>query len=246
MTPRLSSYWLYFVTSTSYKLAVNLVDSMKIEIIARDYDKPELQEILGITPISYKEAVKMAFTKIEQNEVISSWKDSLVSSSKDNILLENIHIPVNGCFTDRREKEILGLPESVLNNIWNLGGKQGWYYANFLWEIRGFIDKLAGGVGLRRGRTNQNEIYAGDALDFWRVLAADKNGMRLLLYAEMKLPGEAWLEFKIEKNNEQYMLVQTATFRPKGLFGRLYWYSVLPFHFFVFDGMARRIAEKNY
>lgn len=242
MTPRLSSYWLYFVTSTSYKLAVNLVDSMKIEIIARDFGKPELQEMLKITPICYKEAVNMAFTKIEQNEVISSWKDSLASSSKQNTLLQHIIVPVNGCFTDRREKVINSSPENVLKKIWSLGGDSGWFYANFLWRMRGILDKLLGGVGLRRGRTNQNEIFAGDSLDFWRVLAADKTGMRLLLYAEMKLPGEAWLEFKIENRNDRNVLVQTATFRPKGLFGRLYWYSVLPFHYFVFNGMAGRIA----
>jgi hypothetical protein len=245
MTPRLSSYWLYFVTSTSYKLAVNLVNSMKIEIIARDFQKPELQEMLGIIPISYTEAVKMAFAKIDQNEVISSWKDSLVSSSKDSNLFQQIKVPINGCFIDRREKSILTSPESVLENIWSLGGKRGWYYANFLWKIRGYLDKLAGGVGLRRGRTNRKDINAGDALDFWRVLVADKKGMRLLLYAEMKLPGEAWLEFKIEKKSDCYSLVQTATFRPKGLMGRLYWYMVFPFHFLVFDGMARRIAQQK-
>jgi uncharacterized protein YbjT (DUF2867 family) len=243
MTPRLSSYWLFFVTATSYKLAVNLVDSMKIEIIARDYNKPELQTMLGITPISYKDSVKMAFEKIEQNEVISSWKDALVSSSEDNNLFGHINVPVNGCFRDKREKDIYISPEKVLDNIWSLGGERGWYYADFLWKIRGFLDKLAGGVGLRRGRTNRHEINAGDSLDFWRVLAADRKQMRLLLYAEMKLPGEAWLEFRIENRNKRYVLVQTATFRPKGLFGRLYWYGILPFHFFVFNGMARGIIK---
>ena len=119
----------------------------------------------------------------------------------------------------------------------------GWYYADWLWSIRGFLDKLFGGVGLRRGRTNKNEINAGDTLDFWRVLVADKANKRLLLYAEMKLPGEAWLEFKIITKNEKTFLQQIATFRPKGLFGRIYWYSVLPFHFFVFDGMAENISS---
>ncbi|RPI19865.1 MAG: SDR family oxidoreductase [Ignavibacteriae bacterium] len=245
MTPKLSSYWLYFVTSTSYKLAVNLVNSMKVEIIARDFNNPELQNMLGITPISYKDAVKMAFTKIEQNEVVSSWKDSLASGSKGIILSSCISVPVEGCFIDKREKEIQTSPELVLEKIWSLGGKHGWYYANFLWKIRGFLDKLVGGVGLRHGRTNQNIINPGDALDYWRVLAADKKDMRLLLYAEMKLPGEAWLEFKIVKKNKESKLVQTATFRPKGLAGRLYWYFVWPFHFFVFNGMAKRLTEKS-
>jgi uncharacterized protein YbjT (DUF2867 family) len=240
MTPRLSSYWLYFVTSTSYMLAVNLVNSMKIEVIAKDN---ELEKILGIKPISYKEAVKLAFQKIEQNSVISSWKDSLVSSYIDNSLLEHINVPTNGCFVDIREKEVTTSVDQVLNNIWSIGGERGWYYGNWLWQIRGFLDKLIGGVGLRRGRTNKIEIHTGDTLDFWRVLAADKKNKRLLLYAEMKLPGEAWLEFKIIEKNWKYILKQTATFRPKGLLGRLYWYLVLPFHYFVFDRMAENIVR---
>jgi uncharacterized protein YbjT (DUF2867 family) len=240
MTPRLSSYWLYFVTSTSYMLAINLVNSMKIEVVAKSN---ELEKLLDINPISYKEAVQLAFQKIEQNNVLSSWKDSLVSSYSDNSLLEHINIPTNGCFVDKREKEITTSVDQVLDNVWSIGGERGWYYADWLWHIRGFLDKLAGGVGLRRGRTNSNTIHTGDTLDFWRVLAADKENKRLLLYAEMKLPGEAWLEFKILEKNGKNFLRQTATFRPKGLLGRLYWYSVLPFHYFVFDGMAANIIN---
>ena len=240
MTPRLSSYWLYFVTATSYKLAVNLVDSMKIPVVANDNN---LEKLLNVKPISYKEAVQFAFQKIEQNNVVSSWKDSLVSSYSDNSLLEHINVPTNGCFFDKREKEIKGSVDKVLDSIWSIGGERGWYYADWLWHTRGFLDKLVGGVGLRRGRTNVNTIHIGDTLDFWRVLAADKENKRLLLYAEMKLPGEAWLEFRIITKDNKNFLQQTATFRPKGLFGRLYWYSVLPFHFFVFDGMAGNIVE---
>jgi hypothetical protein len=240
MTPRLSSYWLYFVTATSYKLAVNLVNSMKVEVVAKDNS---LEKMLNIKPISYKEAVQLAFQRIEQNSVISSWKDSLISSSTEGSLASHIDVPTHGCFTDKREKLITTSPEKVLNNIWSIGGERGWYYGDWLWSLRGFLDKVLGGVGLRRGRTNQNDIHIGDTLDFWRVLAADKPNKRLLLYAEMKLPGEAWLEFKItEKDNKSY-LQQTATFRPKGLLGRIYWYSVLPFHFFVFDGMAENVLK---
>ncbi len=240
MTPRLSSYWLYFVTATSYKLAVNLVDSMKIPVIAKNND---LEKMLNIKPISYRKAVKLAFQKIEQNNVISSWKDALISSYVDNSLLEHINIPQNGCYFDKREKIIKIDVDKVLENIWSIGGERGWYYADWLWHVRGFLDKLVGGVGLRRGRTNANTINTGDTLDFWRVLAADKGNKRLLLYAEMKLPGEAWLEFKIIKVDEKNFLQQTATFRPKGLLGRLYWYSVLPFHYFVFDGMTEKIVK---
>ena len=240
MTPRLSSYWLYFVTSTSYMLAINLVNSMKIEVVAKDN---ELEKMLNIQPHAYKLAVRLAFQKIEQNNVISSWKDSLISSYSDNSLLEHINVPTNGCFLDKREKEITSDVEQVLDNIWSIGGERGWYYGDWLWHLRGFLDKLAGGVGLRRGRTNLQKINTGDTLDFWRVLAADKQNKRLLLYAEMKLPGEAWLEFNIINKDEKYFLKQTATFRPKGLFGRLYWYLVLPFHYFVFDGMAKNIVR---
>jgi uncharacterized protein YbjT (DUF2867 family) len=240
MTPRLSSYWLYFVTSTSYKLAVNLVNSMKVKVVAKENN---LEKSLGINPISYKKAVQLAFQKIEQNNVVSSWKDSLVSSYGHKSLLENIDIPTYGCFVDKREKKIFMDIVQVLDNIWSIGGERGWYYGNRLWGMRGFLDKLFGGVGLRRGRTNRTNIYTGDTLDFWRVLVADKPSMRLLLYAEMKLPGEAWLEFKITKKENDYYLQQTATFRPKGLLGRMYWYSVLPFHFFVFNGMAENIIS---
>ncbi len=240
MTPRLSSYWLYFVASTSYKLAVNLVNSMKVEVVANDN---RLEKMLGIEPVTYREAVQLAFQKIEQNDVVSSWKDSLVSSFGDNSLLEHINVPVNGCFIDSRIKPVISNPEQILENIWSIGGERGWYYGNKLWQFRGFIDKLFGGVGLRRGRTNETTINAGDTLDFWRVLAADKQNKRLLLYAEMKLPGEAWLEFKIIKKDEKSYLQQTATYRPLGLLGRLYWYAMLPLHYFVFDGMAENVIQ---
>jgi uncharacterized protein YbjT (DUF2867 family) len=242
MTPRLSSYWLYFVTSTSYNLAINLVNSMKVEVIAKD---DSLQRMLDVKPISYKEAVQLAFQRIEQNSVISSWKDALVSSYIDNSLLDHIKVSEEGSYVDRREKEITDV-DRVANNIWSIGGNRGWYYADYLWNIRGFLDKLSGGVGLRRGRTNRNAIYPGDTLDFWRVLVADKKTKRLLLYAEMKLPGEAWLEFKIINKDDKYYLQQTATFRPKGLLGRLYWYSVLPFHHFIFNGMAENLIKKDW
>lgn len=240
MTPRLSSYWLYFVTSTSYMLAINLVNSMKIEVVAKDNS---LEKILGIKPISYKEAVRLAFQRIEQNNVVSSWKDSLISSSTESSLSSHVEVPTHGCFFDKRQKEITTSVDQVIDNIWSIGGERGWYYCDWLWHLRGFVDKLFGGVGLRRGRTNQNDIHAGDTLDFWRVLAADKVNKRLLLYAEMKLPGEAWLEFKITNKSGKDYLQQTATFRPKGLLGRLYWYSVLPFHYFVFDGMAESVIK---
>lgn len=237
MTPRLSSYWLYFVTSTSYKLAVSLVNSMKVEVVCRDNS---INSILEIEPISYQEALAKAFNKIENNEIISSWKDSYSSSGINFNVSDFILVPTFGCFVDQRKSKIDNM-EVCLHKIWSIGGETGWYYANWLWKLRGVIDKLAGGVGLRRGRTNLNSISTGDTVDFWRVLYADKNEGRLLLFAEMKLPGEAWLEFKIIGNE----LVQTATFRPLGLWGRLYWYSVLPFHGFIFSGMLKKITKHS-
>ncbi|MEP3211066.1 MAG: SDR family oxidoreductase [Maribacter sp.] len=236
MTPKLSSYWLYFVTSTSFKLALNLVDSMKIEVVAKDH---RLQELLGVKTHTYAEAIDMAFKKIAQNQVVSSWKDSMVSGRFRQDLEKHIQVPKYGVLKDEQKRSITN-QEMVLENIWSIGGEKGWYYGNWLWKIRGFLDKLSGGVGLRRGRTHPDKLYPGDALDFWRVLLADKNGKRLLLFAEMKLPGEAWLEFKIDDNN---VLHQTATFRPRGLRGRLYWYSIVPFHYFIFGGMIRNIAK---
>jgi uncharacterized protein YbjT (DUF2867 family) len=241
MTPRVSSYWLYFVTSTSYPLAVNLVNSMKVNVIA---EPNTLAEELGIELLGYKSAVQLAFEKIEQNLVLSSWKDSFSSSNANQQWMDNVEIPQYGCFKDLKWKEIKNnSSEKVLENIWSIGGKKGWYYGNFLWKIRGFMDKMVGGVGLRRGRTNAKEICRGDALDFWRVLIADKKNKRLLLYAEMKIPGEAWLEFRIMQRHNKIQLRQTATFRPKGIWGRLYWYSVLPFHGFIFKGMIRNLVK---
>ena len=240
MTPRLSSYWLYFITSVSYPLAVNLVDSMKINVICRPNN---LAELIGIKPLSYKENVELAFERIEQNMVLSSWKDAYASSNTNPDFFQHIQIPTHGCFVDKREQLIKSSKAITVNRIWSIGGDTGWYYANFLWALRGIQDKMNGGVGLRRGRTNVNTINSGDALDFWRVLVADREAGRLLLYAEMKLPGEAWLEFKVMDHNGQPYLQQTATFRPHGLKGRIYWYSVLPFHFFIFNGMLKQLTK---
>lgn len=236
MTPKISSYWLYFVTATSFALAKNLVNSMKTEVICKPNN---LSTLLNINLINYDTAILMAFDKIKQNEVISSWKDAQTSDLFSKGFSKFIEVPVNGCFRDTRSLKVADSAIS-LQKIWAIGGKHGWYYGNWLWEIRGFLDQMVGGVGMRRGRRSETELVAGDALDFWRVLLADQEEQRLLLYAEMKLPGEAWLEFKLDANG---LLTQTATFRPLGLWGRVYWYSVLPFHGFIFNGMSNQIAQ---
>ncbi len=236
MTPKISSYWLYFVTATSYALAKNLVNSMKIEVICRPN---QLVSLLNIHLIDYNTSIQLAFDKIEQHQVLSSWKDAQTSNILKQGITHYIEVPVNGCFKDVRKRKIKN-PDAAIAKIWSIGGKTGWYYGNWLWELRGFMDQLVGGVGMRRGRRSDIDISTGDALDFWRVLVANKVEKRLLLYAEMKLPGEAWLEFKIDDNNN---LTQTATFRPLGVMGRLYWYAVLPFHGAIFKGMIDNIAK---
>lgn len=227
---------MYFVTSTSYALAKNLVNSMKVEVICKPNN---LSDWLRIELKDYNASIKMAFDKIEQNQVLSSWKDAQTSEIFKEGFSKFIEVPTNGCFKDIRSIKLSNSSASM-NKIWKIGGKTGWYYGTFLWELRGFIDQLFGGVGMRRGRKSATELHNGDALDFWRVMIASKEERRLLLYAEMKLPGEAWLEFKIDKEN---LLTQTATFRPIGLLGRLYWYAVLPFHGFIFNGMLKKIAN---
>ena len=235
MTPKLFSYWLYIVTSTSFKLASALVRSVKVEVICRDHD---LLKIINIEPIKYEKALKKTLSEIVENSIVFSWKDSLISSTSNLNISEFLQIPVFGCFQDKRINKISN-KEKCIDRIWCIGGQRGWYYANVLWKLRGFIDKLFGGVGLRRGRTQKDILHIGDVIDFWRVLYADKKEGRLLLFAEMKLPGEAWLEFKIMGNN----LEQIATFRPKGVWGRIYWYAVFPFHNFIFKGMLNNLTK---
>ena len=240
MTPRLSSYWLFFITTTSYKLAANLVESMKSDLICQDN---ELERILDIEAITYEQSIRLAFAKIEQNLVLSSWKDALNDPGLFKRMTAFIEVPRYGTYRNHQVVPIGEDYAQTLRNIWSLGGDRGWYYANWIWRIRGVIDRLVGGVGLRRGRTNPALIHPGDALDFWRVLIADRNNRRLLLFAEMKLPGEAWLEFAIQPGKNGYELHQTATFRPSGISGRLYWFGLFPIHIIIFVNMAKRIVK---
>jgi hypothetical protein len=241
--PGLSVYWLYFTTSANITIARQLVQSMKNDVICKEHS---IQEIIPQELITYREAIKMAFLKIEQNMVVSSWTDAASSSLRRLDVNQYVEVPVNGCYRDRRWIEIdKDRVEEVANRFFGIGGNQGWYYADKLWRIRGFMDKLVGGVGLGRGRRSDVDIQPGDALDFWRVLLVDRKNYRLLLLAEMKLPGEAWLEFSIVKNENKCLLKQTATFRPRGILGRNYWYLMLPFHFFIFRNMLKSIAGKK-
>jgi uncharacterized protein YbjT (DUF2867 family) len=235
LTPKLSSYWLYFITSASFPLARSLVESLKNNAICKE---DSLQEIFPRKLLNFEEAVQRAFEPLEQDAVPSSWKEALGNSELNSDLLVYVTVAKFGTYSNVQTVPFSASASEIQNRVWSLGGSQGWGYMNWAWTLRGLIDKLVGGVGLTRGRTHPTRLKEGDAVDFWRVLIADSRNRRLLLYAEMKLPGEAWLEFKIEEQT----LIQTAIFRPHGLFGRLYWILVYPFHWFIFRGMAKSLV----
>ncbi|MBV6479185.1 MAG: hypothetical protein HGGPFJEG_01946 [Ignavibacteria bacterium] len=241
--PSLSAHWIYLTTSANFYFAKQLVQSVRNYVICKEFS---IRKIIPQELIPYKEAIKLAFKRIEQNMVVSSWTDSASSSLTRLEVNQHIEVPVNGCFIDRKWIEIdKDEIEEVSERFFGIGGEQGWFYADNLWKTRGILDKLLGGVGASRGRRSKVDIEPGDAIDFWRVILADRKNHRLLLYAEMKLPGEAWLEFAIVQNENRSILKQTATFRPMGLMGRAYWFSMLPFHFFIFRNMLKNIAGKK-
>jgi len=240
LTPRLSSYWLFFVTSTSFSLSRFLVESLINNAVCKEN---RIQKLFPRKLLSYEEALQLAFTRTEEDWVPSSWKDTLSGSTLNPDLSIYIHVPRFGVLSDRRIIPFCCPIEQVQERIWSLGGDQGWFAMNWAWKFRGFLDKLVGGIGLRRGRTHPTRLKVGDVLDFWRVLLADEKNHRLLLYAEMKLPGEAWLEFEIIPNKTGGTLKQTASFRPNGVWGRIYWYSLYPFHALIFSQLAKHIVN---
>jgi hypothetical protein len=240
LTPRLSAYWLYLITSTSFSLARFLVESLINNAVCKEN---RIQKLFPRNLLTYEESLRLTFTRIAEDWIPSSWKDSMSGSHLSPDLSRYIQVPTFGTLVDRHVVSFFGPVEEVQKRIWSLGGDRGWPAMNWAWVLRGFIDKLVGGVGLRRGRTHPTRLRAGDALDFWRVLLADETNRRLLLYAEMKLPGEAWLEFQIIPRETGGEIHQTASFRPHGLWGRFYWYSLYPIHVFIFRQLARRIAR---
>ena len=243
LSPRLSSGWLCLLTSTSFPLARSLVDSLTHETVCHDL---KIRKIIPLKLLTYREAVERALSRIAQNHVPSSWINSLAAGTLSPRLFDAIMVPEHGVLTDSRVVPLTAPRDEVVARIWAIGGASGWPSMNWAWGLRGMTDKLVGGVGIRRGRRHPEVLHAGDALDFWRVLLADRLKGRLMLYAEMKLPGEAWLEFAIEDLPDGgHVLRQTATFRPQGLLGRLYWLAVLPFHWLLFPRMARNLAAGN-
>lgn len=234
MSINLSSYWLNLFTPVPFSVAKALIEGLKSEVIIQnDHAKKYFPNII---PISYEEAVKNAIKEIEENQVISRWNDK-----GDGVWEKNAQNEISkAVFIDRKEVDISNLEASkVYQSFIGIGGENGWFDFDFLWELRGIIDKLIGGVGLKRGRRSQCDLRISDCLDFWKVVDLQKNE-RLLLYAQMKLPGEAWLEFKIKDNK----LIQSAYFYPKGVLGRLYWYALVPLHYFVFNNMIKSIIKK--
>lgn len=236
LSPRLSSYWLILFTPIPYRLASALVEGLKSETILQNDNAARFYR--EISPMSFKQTVAHAMQEMEQNQVISRWCDSSGGEACDITDFDN---PAGAILRDVRIEEYgEGTTQSdVFRAACRIGGSNGWFRYNFLWQIRGFLDKISGGYGLNRGRRLKRELRVGDALDFWKVVDL-KEGKRLLLYAQMKVPGQAWLEFDVQPDQ----LVQTAHFIPRGLLGRLYWYSVWPVHNFVFGDMARTIVAK--
>ncbi|MCH9616875.1 MAG: hypothetical protein SP4CHLAM5_01500 [Chlamydiia bacterium] len=240
LTPRLSSHWLYFVTSTNLYLAKRLVASLAGDAVCTNR---MVDEILPHKCLTYIETIQMAFDKIEQNHIFSSWKDALNVGEALPHFDQYVHAPKHGCLKNTQIISYSTPKNVILDKLWSIGGDNGWFYMDWAWKIRGFVDKIFGGVGLRRGRRSPTDLKNGESLDFWRVIKSDKQNGELLLYAEMLLPGEAWLQWHIKDKDGKVEIHQVATFRPKGLLGRLYWYSLWPVHIFIFRGLCNRIGK---
>lgn len=233
LSPRLSSFWLILFTPIPYKLAAALVEGLKSETVVLTNHAPRF--FSEIRPMSYQEAVQKALEEMEKNEILSRWCDSSGGAVCD---IKDQDDTASAILRDCREYPLDGAsPESVFAAACSLGGEKGWFHYHFLWQLRGLIDKLLGGYGLNRGRRVRSRLRVGDSLDFWKVVEIKEN-KRLLLLAQMKVPGKAWLEYDIQPDK----IVQTAHFLPKGVWGRLYWYSVLPLHHLVFPNLAKQIV----
>lgn len=230
----ISSYWLNLFTPVPFNVAKALIEGLKSEVVIQNDNAAKYYP--QIKPITFIESVEKAVEEIESNQVISRWTD-YGGKIWDRDHSKEIS---DAIFVDRKEQDISNLEKKeVYNSFMSIGGQNGWFDYDFLWEIRGIVDKVIGGVGLKRGRRDQCDLRVGECLDFWQV-ADIKENERLLLFAQMKVPGHAWLEFKIKDNK----LIQSAYFLPKGVFGRLYWYALVPLHYFVFNNMIESIVKK--
>ncbi len=235
LSPRLSSYWLILFTPIPYKLASALVEGLKSETVLQNDNAAK--HYPAIIPMPFKKAVERADLMLQQNQVVSRWCDSSGEAACD---VKDFDDPVGAVLRDIRIISYDGKvhQHDVFRAACAVGGPKGWFRYNYLWKIRGLFDKIVGGYGLNRGRRMSGDLRIGDALDFWKVVDI-KEGKRLLLYAQMRLPGQAWLEFDCQPEQ----LVQTAHFIPRGLLGRLYWYAIVPIHNLVFADLARTVVR---
>ena len=240
LTPLLSSYWVNLVTPIPAAIARPLIEGLRNESIVHD---PSAQRLFPqIRPVGYRTTVERALARLLASNVETAWSDALSTSQND--VPPVILTTHEGMITEHRQRLVAASPADVYKIFLGVGGKRGWFYMNWAWAIRGFMDQMIGGVGLRRGRRDPDELRVGDALDFWRVEAVEP-GLLLRLRAEMKVPGKAWLQFQVApRDNGQTLLSQTAFFASKGLMGWLYWYALYPLHGLIFSGLIDQIAQR--
>jgi uncharacterized protein YbjT (DUF2867 family) len=238
LTPRLSSYWVNFVTPIPATIARPLIDGLRNENIVRDRLAQQL--FPGVRPVTYREAVRRALDRLETLEVETAWSDAL--STSEGAAAPVVLTTLEGLVVEHRQRVVKARPDAIYRAFTALGGERGWLYMNWAWEVRGLLDRAVGGVGLRRGRRDPDVVRVGDALDFWRVEALEP-GRSMRLRAEMRLPGKAWLQFEVTPaEGGGSTLAQTAFFAPRGLSGLLYWYGLYPIHGLIFSGLIDRVA----
>jgi uncharacterized protein YbjT (DUF2867 family) len=240
LSPRLSSLWVGLVTPLPRSLARPLVDSLVNEVVVND---PVLRELLPGPLLGYREAVRLAIGRIAAGEVVTSWTSAELGGRDPADAMPTDPSWSGGTMlADRRRADVAAPAEVVYRTVASIGGNRGWYVGEWLWGVRGWVDKVVGGPGMRRGRRHPDELRVGDAVDFWRVEALEPDRL-VRLRAEMHLPGDAWLEWRIEPTGERSCRVhQLARFHPRGLWGRIYWLVVLPFHGLVFPGLLAGIG----
>jgi uncharacterized protein YbjT (DUF2867 family) len=240
LTPGLSSLWIGLVTPIPTGLARPLVESLVNEVVVTD--RP-ISDVIPHEPLSFRRSVELALGRQRDLEVVTTWAGAEIGGrSPADPMPTDPDWSGGVVLDDRQEVHADASPADVYRTVTGIGGTRGWYVTEALWSIRGLADQLIGGVGMRRGRRHPDDLRVGDPLDFWRVEALVPDRL-MRLRAEMKVPGTAWLEFTIEPDGDGSRLVQRARFHPRGLWGRLYWYSLLPFHAIIFGRMARRLAE---
>lgn len=240
LTPRLSSYWVHLVTPIPAAIAQPLIEGLRNEVIVRDDKARRL--FPKVTPADYCRAVELALARLDSGEVETVWSDALMTTQGD--VAPVVLGTLEGLILEHRQLQVAAPAETVFRAFAGLGGARGWLYMNWVWHLRGLLDRLVGGVGMRRGRRDPDHLRVGEALDFWRVEAVEP-GHLIRLRAEMKVPGRAWLQFHVHPQSaDRAILSQTAYFAPKGVWGLVYWYLLYPIHKVIFAGMIRRIAER--